>query len=158
MHLSHDNHERCIRVYHWKIPSRPKGNIESSEAFAVKRFTFSDPWGRTTKQGSRIRCLLISGLIHLCLLIPLQVLSFADQSNVQSVQFFASPPSPSRFLMRIPRFNSDDFLQSHSNSTEEPDSELEMATVSLGLVDRSLLQYAIGRPKYAAFPHTEERP
>ena len=33
----------------------------------------------------------------------------------------------------IPRFDSDDFLQSHSNSTEEPDRELEIAAVSLGL-------------------------
>lgn len=73
-------------------------------------------------------------MIHLCLLTPLQVLSIADQANVQSVQFFACPPSPEAApLKMIPRFDSDDFLQSHSNSTEEPDSKLEIAAVSLGL-------------------------
>lgn len=99
-------------------------------------------------------------MIHLCLLTPLQILSIADQANVQSVQFFACPPSPEAApLKMIPRFDSDDFLQSHSNSTEDPDRELEIAAVSLGLPSVDPISTStvmrLDAPNMPPFPITE---
>ena len=54
----------------------------------------------------------------------------------------------------IPRLDSDDFLQSHSNSTEEPDRS-DIAAVSRNYPIEAVPFYsdAIGRPKDAPCPH-----
>ena len=104
--------------------------------------------------------MVISALIHLCLLTPLQVLSTADQVDEKSMQFFASPHSPEPTpLMMIPQFDSEHFLQSHSNSTEKPDSELEIAAVSSELTPVDPISTStvmrLDAPDMRPFPITE---
>ena len=130
------------------------------KSLRVRSFTVSDLWGRTIKPGSRSRCLLISGLVHLVLLTSLQVVSTADQVDEKSVQFFASPPYPEAApLMMIPKFDSEEFLQSHSNSTVKPDSELEIAPVSAELPSIDPISHStlvrLDAPSMRPFPITE---